>query len=252
MRLDIQVTGFKELQEDLKDFSARRLNAAVATALTRTASITAKGWQGNIDTTIVGPTERTKRAVGFTGANANRLESTVFLKDANGAASPAVYLRPQELGGDRNVKKFERALIASGAMPSGYVTVPGRGARLDSYGNVSRGQLVAVVRALGAQFSPGYQQVISKSVSKRLATQAKQGRQYVVVTPALSAKLRTSPGIYERMADGRRIAIFLFKAGVTYRKRLGLMAQVADVERTLSTEVTRAISESAVRLALKG
>ena len=111
---------------------------------------------------------------------------------------------------------------------------------------------MAVVRALGAQFSPGYQQVISKSVSKRLATQAKQGRQYVVVTPALSAKLRTSPGIYERMADGRRIAIFLFKAGVTYRKRLGLMAQVADVERTLSTEVTRAISESAVRLALKG
>ena len=251
MKIDIQVTGLDELQAGLRGFSERRVNAAIATALTRTVAATAREWQSNIDTTIVAPTARTKRAVTFTGARANSLEASVLLKNANGSGSPAVYLRPQEFGGGRDVKKFERALIASGVMPSGYVTVPGRGAKLDGYGNVSRGQIVAVIRALGAQFSPGYQRVISKSTSKRLAAQAREGRKYVVVTPELAPKLRTSPGIYERMADGKRTAVFLFKQRVSYSKRLGLLGRVPEIERTLNAELSRAISESAARLAEK-
>lgn len=251
MKIDIQVTGIKELQRDLKDFSERRFKSTVSTALTRTAVQVRKDWQGQINTVVQGPTPLTNKAVAFTGAKADKLEAQVFLVNRGGAASPSEYLRPQEFGGGRNVKKFERALISAGAMPSGYITVPGSAAKLDGFGNVSRAQLVDVIRALGSQYSPGYQRVISKSANKRLAAQARSGRQYIAVSPVDAKRFRVSPGIYERMADGSRKAIFLFKNGVTYRKRLGLLDKTADIERTLQAEVARAIEQSAARLAAK-
>jgi hypothetical protein len=253
MKLDIQASGIKELQASLKDFSKRRLNSVVATALTRTAKTVSQSWSANILSTIDRPTAPTLKAVSFTGAKADSLQSTVFLKDKVGKAEPSVYLAPHEVGGDRLLKKFERALVNSGAMPSGYFTVPGRHATLDSYGNVSRAQLVAVIRSLGAQYSPGYQRVISRDAKKLLAAQARHGRQYIAVTPQESKRSRVSPGIYERMADGSRRAIFLFKSGVVYKKRLKLVDRqsVQDIERTLQAEVSRAVNESLVRLAAK-
>lgn len=251
MQINIQVTGIKELQRDLKDFSERRVKAVVATALTRTAAQTRKIWQNQINTVVQGPTPLTSKAVVFKGAKADKLEASVSLAKGGGRANPSEYLRPQEFGGGRNVKKFERALISAGAMPSGYITVPGSAAKLDSFGNVSRGQLVDVIRALGSQYSPGYQRVISKSTNKRLAAQARSGRQYIAVSPADAKRFKVSAGIYERMADGSRKAIFLFKNGVTYRKRLGLLDRVADIERTLQAEVSKAIEQSAARLAAK-
>lgn len=253
MKLDIQVTGLKELQANLKDFSERRLNAAVATALTRTAKTVAQSWSANIIGTIDRPTAPTLKAVSFTGAKAESLQSTVFLKDRVGKAEPSVYLAPHEFGGDRLLKKFERALVSSGAMPSGYFTVPGRHATLDGNGNVSRAQLVAVIRSLGSQYSPGYQRVISRDAKKVLTAQARHGRQYVAFTPQEAKRAQVSPGIYERMADGSRKAIFLFKSGVVYKKRLRLVDRqsVQDIERTLQLEVTRAVNESLARLAAK-
>lgn len=251
MQINIQVTGVKELQRDLKDFSERRVKSVVSTALTRTAVQVRKDWQDKINTVVQGPTPLTGKAVVSLGAKADKLEATVSLSKRGGSGNPSEYLRPQELGGGRNVKKFERALISAGAMPSGYITVPGSAAKLDGYGNVSRAQLVDVIRALGAQYSPGYQRVISKSTNKRLAAQARSGRQYVAVSPGEAKRLRVSAGIYERMADGSRKAIFVFKKSVTYGKRLGLLDRVSEIERTLQAEVTRAIDQSAARLAAK-
>ena len=254
MQINIQITGLKELQAGLKDFSDRRMNAVLATALTRTAKTVSQRGQGVVDKTIDRPIARTLNAVGFTGANAGKLESAVFIKDRMAGTAPSVYLAPQEFGGGRLLKKFEQALSKSGAMPSGHVTVPGKHATLDSNGNVSRGQLVAVIRALGAQYSPGYQRVISKSTNKRLASQARHGRQYVAVNVQEARRYRLSPGIYERMADGSRRAIFVFKNSVHYKKRLSLMdrTSVLDIENTMQTEVSRALSDSLARLAARG
>lgn len=254
MQIKVEIEGLKELQAGMKDFSDRRMNAVVATALTRAAKKTGVKWQKKIDDVIDRPTARTLRAIGFTGATARKLESTVFVKDRMQGTAPAVYLGPQEFGGARLLKKFERALVASGAMPAGFVTVPGRHAQLDGYGNVSRGQLVAVIRALGQDYSPGYQRVISKSTSRRLAAQAKHGRQYVAVSVRESGKYRVKPGIYERMPDKSRKAIFLFKNSVSYKKKLSLTdrASVAEIQSVAQAEIDRALQESLARLAAKG
>lgn len=254
MQINIQTTGLKELQASLKGFSERRMNAAIATGLTRTAKKISESWQDEVNKAIDRPTARTMKAVSFTGANATKLESTVFLKDRMPGTAPSAYLAPHEFGGDRLLKKFEQALSSSGAMPAGYFTVPGRHATLDGNGNVSRGQLVAVIRALGAQYSPGYQRVISKNTAKRLASQTRHGRQYVAVSPSEARRSRVSPGIYERMANGQRKAIFLFKNSVRYKKRLSLVdrAGVQEVQAMARAEIGRAIDESLARLAAKG
>lgn len=255
MDIKIKIEGLDELRAGLRDFSERRMKAAVATALTRTAKTVSSGWQEQINTRLDRPNPRTQRATSFTGANAQSLVATVFVKDkSEGGTAPDQYLKPQITGGGRLLKKFENALVSSGAMPRGYVTVPGQHAKRDAYGNVSRGQLVSVIRQLGEDFSPGYQRVISKSVAKRLASQAKRGRKYVVVRPEEVRKAHASAGIYERMPDGSRRAIFLFKPSVSYQKRLDLTGDNAQskVVAVLRSEIDRAIEESMQRLRSSG
>lgn len=247
--IKVEISGIKELQAQFKDFSQRRMSAALATGLTRAAKRISEDWQGQINSGIDRPVARTRSASMFRGATANSLEAQVKLKDQMAGLAPAVYLAPHEVAGSRLVKKFERSLIASGAMPRGYITVPGKHALLDSYGNVSRSLIIAVISQLGKDFSPGYQQVISKNASKRLASQAKRGKRYIVVKPTAT---RVSPGIYERMSDGSLKAVFLYRRDVTYAKRLSLVERGQQVGNTFATEeIGRALAESLARMQAK-
>lgn len=254
MQINIDVKGLKELQATMQNLSDRRINAIAATALTRTAKQVQGKWTAQIVEKIDRPVARTANAVGIKTANAQSLEATVYLKDRMNGTAPSVYLAPQEFGGKRLLKKFEQALVNSGAMPAGFVTVPGKHAARDGYGNVSRAQLVAVIRGLGEAYSPGYARVISASTTKRLAAQAKHGRKYVAVTPADAKRSRVTPGIYERMPDGSRKAIFIFKAEVSYKRSLSLLdrANVDDIRNIAQAELGRAVTESLARLAAKG
>jgi hypothetical protein len=255
MKIDVKIEGLQRLREGIKDFSERRLRSIVATALTRTAVKMRDDWTGQLASEIDRPTARTKGAAGIVGAKADSLKAVVFLKDKMAGTAPAQYLSPLEFGGARFIKKFEQALISSGAMPAGYLTVPGKGAVRDGYGNVSRAQLVAVIRALGTQYSPGYQRVISASTAKRLRSQARHGRRYIAIQPGgVAGRSRISPGIYERMPDRSLKAIFIFKSDVKYKRRLSLLGResVEGAERYLAQEIKRATSESLARLAARG
>ena len=255
MKISIDIKGLKELQSGLKDFSDRRMKAVVATALTRTAKAVKEDWGGRLGREVDRPTPLTMNAVRMKGATASDLQVEIMLKDKGlqRGLAPSQYLQPQVYGGGRLLKRFEDALVKSGAMPQGYVTVPGKHATLDGYGNISRAQLIAVIRALGKDYSPGYQRTISKSTAKRLQAMAKHGRQYVAVSPQDARKAKVSPGIYERMADGSRKAIFLFKRSVSYKSRLSLMerSSVAAIQARAQGELDRALTESLARLAQK-
>lgn len=254
MKITIDTRELEAMRREIAGFSERRMRAVVATALTRTARVTRDGWTRQLTSDIDRPTARTVGAAGFMGARADKLQATVFLKDQMAGTSPAEYLQPQAVGGSRLLKKFERALVSSGAMPSGYFAVPGHAAVRDGYGNVSRAQLIAVIRALGQDYSPGYQRVISKSTAKRLQSQARHGRKYIAVLPKDAARAKVSPGIYERQPDGSRKAVFLYKSQTTYRQRLRLVDResVRDIEQTLQQEVGTALRENLQRLAAKG
>lgn len=251
MEINVSFKGLKEVQAGLRDFSERRLRAVAATALTRTAKGIAAEWQKEINTKLDQPVSRTQKAVRIETARADKLSAKVAIKDkTTSGMAPADYLMQQEYGGGRLVKKFEQALIASGAMPGGYITVPGRGAVRNAYGNVSRATIIAVIAQLGRDFSPGYQRNISKSATKRAATQAKRGKRYIVMPvghPTVSA------GIYERDAGRTLSAVFLFKKTVQYSRKLTLQATSKDKVAVIATaEFDKALAESIARLSSRG
>ena len=248
--IDIKVDGLEDVRRALAEFSDRRFQATVATALTRAAREVSKDWQEQIGSKVDRPTPRTQSAATFLSANAQTLTARVLIKD-QGAGSAAEYLGPLERGGGRLIKRFEQALINGGAMPQGYVTVPGRSAQRDAYGNVSRSVIIAVIADLGAQYSPGYERVISKSTQKRLATRLRRGVTYVAVSPEAGRERGISPGIYEAKAGKALKAVFLFVRGVTYRRQLSLLGKdgaAEAVQSRMQQELDRAIGESWRRL----
>ena len=253
MQVSINLDGLDKLKKDLRNFSGQRFNAAISTALTKSAKEISNTWKKQIEEKVDRPNARTKGAAMFIGARADKLVAEVKIKDIMQGTAPDLYLKAQEKGGDRIVKKFERALINSGAMPRGYLTVPGRGAARDSYGNVSRSVMVAVVAQLGADFSPGYARVIGKTTERRLAIAAKKGKRYIVVLPSQEKRAQASAGIYERTDDGSRKAIFLYKRQVSYRRLLSLMDRAnQDAQEVMQRQLADAIKASAARLAARG
>lgn len=257
--LKIELQGLAELRAELREFSDRRFNASVASALTGTAKSMRDSWRAEIDREVDRPLARTKSAAMFLSASAAKLQSEVKLKDDVAGTPPATYLNPQERGGSRLVKKFEQALQNAGAMPKGYFTVPGRGAKLDAHGNVSRAQIVAVITALGTAYSPGYERVIPKTAAGRLRAMAKRGVSYIAVLPGETLAKTMSPGIYEASVvpdtskstwwRGAFKAVFLYKRGTTYRKRLNLEKMaIEEAPKQISEELRKYIEASFARL----
>lgn len=249
--VDVRFANLDALRESLSGFSDRRMKAVVATALTRTAKGLAGQWQKQIDTKIDQPVARTRSAVRVEAANAGKLSAKVAVKDkASSGMAQVDYLRQHEYGGGRLVKKFERALINSGAMPSGYMTVPGNGASRDGSGNVSRAIIIAVISQLGRDYSPGYDRTISRDAARRARSQARHGRRYIVMPIGHPS---VSPGIYER-APGRVLRmVFAFKRVVNYSRKLTLQSSAPGmVQEIAAAEFGRALSESIARLNARG
>lgn len=253
MRITL-TSNIDEVRKQFAEFSDRRFNAAMATALTRTARAVGQEWTQQLSARLDRPTPATTRSVLVKRAEntAATLEAEVFLRNearTPGAVAPAQWLAEHELGGQRRVKKFEAALQAQGSMPRGWKATPGPAARLDGYGNVSRSQIIQVIAQLGAQFSPGYQRVISANAARRAARAVQSGRAYVAILPGNSAKL--TPGVYERV--GRTVrAVFWYVPAASYRKRLDLVGSGrANAGVLFQREFERAVAESAARLALR-
>lgn len=103
------------------------------------------------------PTPFTLNSLYIKPSTKTDLRVTLGLKDDVFKGTPAnKYLGAEVYGGERRMKRFERALQARGYLPAGMVAVPGAGAKLDAYGNISRAQVVQILSALRAFGEQGY------------------------------------------------------------------------------------------------
>lgn len=223
----------------LDGFSARRINATIATTLSRTAALARDAAREELIKVIEGgPTEYTKRGIFMRGANANKLEAKVWYQDEwRGSNTPqARYLYPQVEGGGRALKRFEKALQAKGAMPTGMFCVPASGAKIDSHGNVSRGQIQQIISQLGTELLAGYNRTLrqkpgesAKSFKQRKERAwSKAGGQYVSI---LQPRGRLKPGVYKAVGhnpgarsggfvrSGQFLPVFFFVRSVRYTPR---------------------------------
>lgn len=240
----ITIKGLEELRAKLTAFSDRRFESAIAEALNRSGRQIADEWGKQLSAKLDRPTVLTQRAAILTKrANVGTLSTIVAMRDSipNDGIPPSEYLLTHELGtGDRSLKKFERSLVASGAMPPGHKAVPGKYAELDGYGNVSRGQIVRILNQLGEALTEGYQQVISRDKAKRKASAARRGRTYIPVPRRIG---RIEAGIYEKKGKDMLI-VFFFVKSTRYRKGLSLMDEGEKVaQKVMNVEVTRAIQK---------
>lgn len=198
----------------------------------------------------------------------------VWLKDERAVSTghpAAKYLAPQIHGGARALKGFERMLARRAILPPGWQVVPGAGAKLDAYGNMSRGEIVKVLSWFQT-FSSGQGYTANATAKtkarRKKGTRKKYGGEYfaaLVGDPQALGNIgqrsawkggkkrqHLTPGIYEKTHTpfGSAIRpIMIFVDGSRYRKRYAFF-EVAErvVAKELVPNLRRAFVQ-AVRTA---
>lgn len=187
MRVDVS-SNILEAISWVDRFGSDQIPFAVAAALTDTVRVVSQAETAAIKTAFDSPTPFTQRAVGMTPATKADLKAVVFLKDAQ-----AQYLFNEIEGGKRDVKRFEQRF---GAIGGAAVVMPGKGAKLNQYGNISKAQILRIAQDLN---SGGTTQRFFKGVPKGTDM---------------------PPGIYARVNKNTSIVpLMVFAAQATYKKR---------------------------------
>ena len=253
MLITTDIKGLKELQDSLDGFGDRRMQAAIATALTRTANQVRDVVRARMRDVFDRPTPYTLGSLFVRPATADKLQASTWVKDdsatTKGGTAATKYLLPQIQGGQRRAKRFERALQMAGALPDGWYVVPGPGARLDGYGNVSNGQIIQILSQLRITLVAGATRNMAFD-KKQIAAQRKAGGRFFVVSPRPGGG---APGIYQRELMGRNVTpVLWFRKAVRYEARFDFYGIAGEhIRQQLPINIETAVREQVERLAKK-
>lgn len=238
------IDGLSEAIAAMENLAGDKPAAALADALNHTANQARIALRAEISSVFDRPTPWALNALRVEHAKPKSLESAVFAKDDKdgdtriaGQHGVDDWVKAQVDGGSRPLKNSEHALRNRGILPAGYYIAPGKGARLDKYGNMSRGHMKQLLSGLlAAELYSGY--TANASRSKR--SQKKGHEQAFFV---MRDKAGKAFGIGERR--GKSLAVVLaFVSQPQYTQRLDFYAvvdQVADdnLEKNIDLAVTK-------------
>jgi hypothetical protein len=212
----------KDLQRKLAAFPGQ-VRFATARALTATASAAVKDLQTEMKRVFANPTPFTLRATYV--KSATKADLTAWVQPRVGSGRPAsTWLSPEILGGPRNQKAFEKSLAV---ISGNQFALPGKDAKLDQYGNLSRSTITQILSRVGAMADP---QAVAMSPRvrarlERLGLITRQGRSDMFV-----GRERTGGrviGIYQLIAPGRVAQLIRFTpTRPVYKARLPFDAVV--------------------------
>lgn len=239
------------------DQAAGQVPFALSVALNKTAEKARLKVRSEMPSVFDRPTPWVLNSLRVKRATKTNLTAELAYKDKNSVESSRSMVEPHVFGGRRHFKAMEARLMNMGYMPKGYNAVPGGAAKLDAYGNMSRGQISQLLNVLGTYTEAGYNKANAKTVERLAKGNVKKnvyGFVYWVNPVNRTARGRhLQPGVYQRVTTGfgsslKPVLIFVKQAA--YKKRLPFfdMAQaVADKE--FPGEFDRAFDE-AMRTAL--
>lgn len=233
---------------------AKRQAAAVPFAVVKALTRTAKHAQQTVRDEMVRvfdrPTPYALNSTYVKPATKDNPVSSVYLKyDASKGTPATKFLSAQIDGGTRSHKRFEAALQRIGVLPDGWYVVPGKAARLDAYGNWSRGQIVQLLAYFQAYGEQGYRANTTKERRDKLrkGTKRKRGIAYFAVLPSRRSSKWLHPGIYlqTRFGFGSSLQpIALFVSASRYSKRFDFYGVIEKESRTqFPVELRRALTE---------
>jgi len=184
--------GFEAVAQRLASMQ-RQIPFAMARSINKLATLIAEEENKEIARVFDRPNPRTLRAVKvFKGAKKNDLEAIVNVDNglrgsAQAAAMgttgksvpPSKYLHAQIVGGQRVIKRYERALQRAGVMPSGvYGVFCRRSNALDQYGNLQGSKIVQILSWFQAYPDNGYRINMTKKTKMRLMQGKRKGLRY--------------------------------------------------------------------------
>ena len=201
METEFKITGMEELKNKLSNLAKVEFPFAMALALTRTAQDIQAAQVKEMQSTFSSPTPWTLNSVRIIPAKKDNLVATVWLKDEYAVGSSGVpaskFLYPQIFGGERGLKRHEKALQYAGVLPAGMYCVPGKAADLDAYGNMKASQIIQIISYFKGFRAAGYRANITDARKDKLKKGTKKtvGYEYFVIRERGKG---LKPGIYIR------------------------------------------------------
>lgn len=194
------------------------------------------------------PKPQTKKGIYVAKSNRKQLpiSATVGLKTRDKGIPVSEYLSANIEGEPRLDKRSEILLRNAGILPGGYQTRPGSGARLDSYGNMSRGQIVQILsyfKAFGSIQQSGRDKRNKTASAKLNRGKRIPSTRYFVVPDGY-------PGLATGIWKGSRNKIepiLIFTRNTTYKPRYdfyGIARKVVNdrFSRNMDEALQRAIA----------
>ncbi len=204
-RVDVDVRAdIADITRQLNWVQKQQVPFATMLALTWTAESTRERLKGEMRRVFDRPTPWTLNSMYIKPATKLQPIASVGHKDELSApkGTPAgVYLQPQIHGGPRGLKRVEKTLRRRGHLPDGYFVVPGRAARLNKYGNISKG---------------AYQRALSNIRATPAGDQdTPRGRR----TEYFVGRINGTLGVWERRGRGRLRPFLIFVKQPRYKRR---------------------------------
>lgn len=217
MQITFDVKGLEILKANLSGME-KQVSFAASVALNATAKAVEEAERNAIGTKLDRPKPQTYRATYLTRSTKYNLTASVGIKDRSSGVPASEYLAPN-IGASgrtpRSYKRSEAMLRAVGILPEGLYTVPGKGAKLDAYGNMSRGQIVQILSYFRSFGKTALNSTRMNATDKYRARLSKQQRQYFVV-PVSDRKLKLYPGIWQE-TQGRGLSpVLMFVSRPVY------------------------------------
>jgi hypothetical protein len=225
--LTVKLQGFDKTLANIAGLQ-KQVRFAAAKALTQTAKKVQTRLIAEMGSQFDRPTPYTLRSTFVKPATKTELSAIVGLKDRAGskaAMPPAELLAHQFKGGGRLWKGLERYLHRAGLIGAGEFVAPGAGARLDRFGNMSRGQISQLMSQLRIGIDP-YQYATKSARSRRNVSKA--GRIFWARGNAKDGHLPRGAWIDMGPPVGLR-PLLLVVSRPAYRRRIDLDRLARDV-----------------------
>lgn len=234
--LTIRIEGLEELKRTLAT-APREIQVAAQRALLKTAHGIKDAEIAEMRRVFDRPTRWTLGAMRVRATN--RFTVEVGILDPDGYYKRAAnYLGTQVEGGQRKFKGLESSLQRRALMPAGWFAVPGEGAKIDAFGNMSSGQIRQILSWFDAaeNWAGSTQNMgFAGREKRRKGTRKTAGFEYFVVLPGKQKNLK-QPGIYQRVFLGHGKAIkpvLIYVKGARYQARFNFEKVAADIANAL-------------------
>ena len=216
MKISVRIDGMSALQARISGMG-KQIPFAASVAINRTAKAVEDAERKAISGgTFDRPKPQTAKATYVKRSTKQNLTAEIGIKSRAMGIPADEYLHANIKGGARSYKRSELMLKQAGILPAGMFTVPGAGASLDAFGNMSRGQIVSILSFFRTFGNTKLNSKRMNITERTMKARTRSKTDYFVV-PVASRELKLFPGIWQRTGEDAIKPVLMFVSRAKYR-----------------------------------